>query len=277
MCPPDGIKPRLVFPLPKGQSSCSPDLGATLLFPRCPSVGAFCLHNPQTPHPHSHPRSSFGGCSCSAASGSRGLAERGEPCAGANAGGGESRPGRVLPRRHHRDLPAWATAGVAWATAAVALTSQGAADCLHRVGFLSRWCRGEARQRGDATWERRQERGVVPPEACVPRPEPGRLARPRPRPRRVCGTGQVALLFACRRPAGPRCHQAQGCSPRAPHSPAARTARALPLNGCLGAGPTRPVLGGARPPAKATGGRRPSGSRERPSLERHCQGIAVLA
>lgn len=113
--------------------------------------------------------------------------------------------------------------------------------------------------------------GSGAPEACVPRPEPPQ-AGSAAAPPSVRLPHQAGCLALWRSPAGPHCHQAQGCRPGALHSPAARTARALPLNGCPGAGPTRPVLGGTRPPAKVTGGRRPSRSREYPSLERHCEG-----
>lgn len=93
--------------------------------------------------------------------------------------------------------------------------------------------------------------GSGAPEACVPRRAPRGLARPRPRPRRVCGTGRLRLALL-QSPAGPRCHQAEGCSPGARHEPAARAARAQQPNGCPGVGAPPRVPGGARPPEKVT-------------------------
>lgn len=198
-----------------------------------------------------------------------------EPCAGANAGGGEPS-----------------------ATPSPAGFCQGATTQTGQPGLLQRWpglqrrwprqagtqptppqgrfparlvSRRSAPARGRAVGATAGE-GRGAPEACAPLPEPPQAGSAAAPPLVPLPHHQADRLALGRSPARPRCHQAQGCSP------AAQTASALPPNGCPGAGAPPPVLlGRARPPAKVTGGRRPSRSRERPRLERHCDGLAVSA
>lgn len=100
-------------------------------------------------------------------------------------------------------------------------------------------------------WERRLARGAVPRRPASPAVRPAGWLGRGPALGASATPGGCGSL-SCGRPPGPGCHQAERCRPAAPQSRPARATRALPPNGCPGAGAPPRVLGGARPPAKVT-------------------------
>lgn len=100
-------------------------------------------------------------------------------------------------------------------------------------------------------WERWLARGAVPRRPASPAVRPAGWLGRGPALGASATPGGCGSL-SCGRPPGPGCHQAERCRPAAPQSRPARATRALPPNGCPGAGAPPRVLGGARPPAKVT-------------------------